>query len=157
MNFFHGGCTRECTGHGIFSTQAPLFIANPALFKRHPKKPDPLFQGDLSPLGIADALFVVPGPANLPKFLGAKKVTFRKFLFLTSYKTNASNITCPSKNNTSFTFLDITKQRTRRKINGLGKNETGTVKTKPAINFLDFKNTANGEKKTHQGEQRPDQ
>jgi hypothetical protein len=45
----------------------------------------------------------------------------------------ASNITCPCKNNTSFTFLDITKQRIRQKRN------------------------RDREKKTYLGEQIPDQ
>jgi hypothetical protein len=56
---------------------------------RQPKTPDPLFPEGVSPLGIAHALFFVPGPAKLAKFLGAKKVTFRKCYFWTSYKTNS--------------------------------------------------------------------
>jgi hypothetical protein len=56
---------------------------------RQPKTPDSLFPEGGPPLDIAHALFFVPGPAKLAKFLGAKKVTFRKCSFWTSYKTNA--------------------------------------------------------------------
>ncbi len=132
---------------------------------RQPKTPDPLFPEGGPPLCIAHALFFLPGPVKLAKFLGAKKVTFRKSLFLTSYKTNAvkknrvrlltlrvrPKITLPSHFGTLQNHAHGEKKMVWAKMKPEPSNK------KPAIHFLDFKNTAFGKKKTHQGEQRPDQ